>query len=823
MKFGCLFVIAFLLHHRCNGWDINTIQGCAYDYQLASPAFGLTLGCHRAGGQTVTLKGTFEQQDVSLIAVKFYQKNAPTNTIDCTSVVRQSLNALTCVTPPGTGLFWLPRVISLDTAVVASLPNNASLPDVSLSYISGGLDVVKEGLGLYINFMNPGDSAATFRSGGYMAGLTVNATAGTLDANIWRVQGLNGASMANPCYTASPPTSNNFYVGQCGTFWGFGLAVPRSNASGTYPMYADTQGVFSNNFASGQATFASPSSFTGWNSFGGLTSTQVGGVIGGLMFVPFARNTENDDLVPGSLDMRLANRVGQTITGLSVRYSLQCRNAFDASTTVKLQYAHSGSEDWYFFSVPNTAWTTPLNATVPFACTANDPSCWDNSTFVDAEITGLQWVPNNDFFLRWHVDSTATSGHGDPCRITDIELTPFVFSNGDYSLKFNALQLPYVDVSAGAIAANTNYTIEMSIHPSSMSFPPGSGLARARVTSAMTLVSTWNADYPNATYEWSWVLLPTGYIAVKQQLPTNSSGIIWTSNAAVSFDRWTYLVLQQLVNSTGLFLRVYVGGYLADEHLVGTSMPGLGGTTVYSHIRLGQAAGAVGMEPFIGLMDEVLIWETIRGSGDIYASQGLGQTNPYAQYLKLYLKMDDSSNGTMVNSRRGVSPSTWIVTTPWATAPLSVISSSSTLSLTGGIIQCSKAYIIPGASTTCMFRVQTQYAEPRTMLTATYFTVQFLAGANLGTITALQPDSTGSTWSFVFTAGAQTGTSVVQAYDIASDPLAGQAASIVIVPEGCQGCEYRSTVNGYKVYSCLVDNRRFLRRDIANVAGTCPM
>lgn len=47
--------------------------------------------------------------------------------------------------------------------------------------------------------------------------------------------------------------------------------------------------------------------------------------------------------------------------------------------------------------------------------------------------------------------------------------------------------------------------------------------------------------------------------------------------------------------------QVYVGGYLADEHLVGTSMPGLGGTTVYSHIRLGQAAGAVGMEPFIGV------------------------------------------------------------------------------------------------------------------------------------------------------------------------------------------------------------------------------
>lgn len=90
---------------------------------------------------------------------------------------------------------------------------------------AGGLDVVKEGLGLYINFMNPGDSAATFRSGGYMAGLTVNATAGTLDANIWRVQGLNGASMANPCYTASPPTSNNFYVGQyvggCGALFFF--------------------------------------------------------------------------------------------------------------------------------------------------------------------------------------------------------------------------------------------------------------------------------------------------------------------------------------------------------------------------------------------------------------------------------------------------------------------------------------------------------------------------------------------------------------------------------------------------------------------------
>eukprot|EP00668_Euglena_longa_P016529 GGOE01020795.1.p1 GENE.GGOE01020795.1~~GGOE01020795.1.p1 ORF type:complete len:834 (-),score=134.52 GGOE01020795.1:282-2756(-) len=818
------FVLLLMsFHSGFHAWDVHSIQGCAYDYQIASPAFGLTLGCHRMGGQTITLKGTFEQEDASLIAIKLYQKAAPTITLDCSSIVRQSLNVLTCVTPAATGFFWLPRVISLDTAVVASLPSNATQPDVSLSYIAGGLEVLKEGLSLYVDFMTPGDSTATFRSGGYMQGLTVNTVSGTLDANIWRVQGLNGAS-SDSCYAANPPSSINFDVGQCGTFWGFGMDVPRSNTSGTYPLYSDTESVFSNNFISSRSSFASPSSFTGWNLYGGLTSTQVGGNTGGLMFVPYARSSGDNDLVPGSLDMRLTNLVGQTITGLSVRYSLQCRNMFNASTTIKLQYAHFGSEDWYYYSVANTAYSTPLNATVSFVCAANDASCWDQSTFIDAEITGLQWVAEKDFFLRWNVASTAsTDEHGDPCRITDIELTPFVVSSGDYSLKFDAVQLPYVDISAGSIAEGTNYTIEMNIHPSSMSFPPTSGLARTDVTSNMTLVSTWNIDTPNSPYEWSWMLLPSGSIAVVQQLPANSSGTFWISKAVVPFDRWTYLVLQQLVNSTGLFLQVYIGGYLADEHRVSASVPGLGGTTVNSRIRLGQSANAVGPNPFIGLMDEVRIWEVTLSSGVIYANQGQSETNAYNQRLKLYLKMDDSSNGTMHNSRLGVSSSTWIITTPWTTAPLSAISSSSTLSLTGGSIQCSKAYIVPGANTTCTFGVLTQNGEARTMLTTTYFSVQLVSGVDLGTLTALKPDSTGSMWSFTFIAGAKTGTATVQAYDVASDPLAGPAASIVIVPAGCQGCEYRSTVNGYKVYSCLVDERRFLRRDITNVAGTCPV
>lgn len=52
----------------------------------------------------------------------------------------------------------------------------------------------------------------------------------------------------------------------------------------------------------------------------------------------------------------------------------------------------------------------------------------------------------------------------------------------------------------------------------------------------------------------------------------------------------------------------------------------------------------------------------------------------FAEYMRVLLSVLNEmfffASAQMVNSRRGVSPSTWIVTTPWATAPLSVISSS---------------------------------------------------------------------------------------------------------------------------------------------------
>lgn len=818
-------LLSLVVGSAAGAWQVTSIEGCGYNFKDTSVSFGMTLGCRPLGGQTVTIIGGFDDQpDGQQIAVSFYQSGiTPPASMQCGSVIRHSAATLTCLTPPGKGQFWLPMVTNKLTQAVATISGAGTLPNATLSYLDGGLDLFKEGVGAFVDFMSYG-TTGTFSTNSYMTSLTVG-TGGGLDSNMWRVQGVNGAP-GTACYALSQyPTGTSFPAGECSTFWGTGIAVPKRDGSGTYAMYSDARKLYSDTDMT-KESFSSTSSFLGWSSHGGLTSFNVGGTKGGLGFVPYVRSTGKNDLSPGSIDLRLVNRMEQTITGLSVRYSLQCRNWFAASTTVKLQYTHYGGDDWFFNTVPNTTQTSNGACSTCYPASCTTASCWDSNAFVEAEVTGLVWRANQDFFLRWYISSNASvDTPSDPCRIADLEITPYVYEAGDYSLKLDGVDRAYVDIRSAQFTGN--YTVELSVNPNSHAFPlTTSAMPRASTTSGvMTLVSSWDEETAGGT-EFSWVMRADRTVALVRTLPTVLT--IWSSSATIPRDRWTSIVLQyQYTSSTAnRYLRIFIGGYLAEEKTLTPSdltMPALGGRIrTKSTIRIGQRAQTVSTDPFIGLIDEVRIWSRIRTASEVYANQG-SKIVGIADQLQVYLKMDSYNNKTTLNSKTGTfDVGAGEIEKGGAVAPLSTISASTLLSLTGGSISCPDTYMIPGGRVTCNFTVLTQFGEARPSFDRSDFQVRIIQGT--GQIGGPDPDPSGIVWTFTYFAGTQTGTSLVQIYDKGNDPFSGSPARFTIIPEACRGCEYRQTIDGSKIYSCMVGGRRFLRKDIQAVAGgTCPV
>ena len=73
-------------------WRIATISGCLYNYEETDgiPSdFGITLGCQRGGGQTVTITGSFSKGSANP-KVEFYQADQPWQFKECSSVTMLS-------------------------------------------------------------------------------------------------------------------------------------------------------------------------------------------------------------------------------------------------------------------------------------------------------------------------------------------------------------------------------------------------------------------------------------------------------------------------------------------------------------------------------------------------------------------------------------------------------------------------------------------------------------------------------------------------------------------------------------------------------------
>lgn len=123
---------------------------------------------------------------------------------------------------------------------------------------------------------------------------------------------------------------------------------------------------------------------------------------------------------------------------------------------------------------------------------------------------------------------------------------------------------------------------------------------------------------------------------------------------------------------------------------------------------------------------------------------------------------------------------------------------------------------------TCNFTVADQWGSAKPTFDHSEFKVRIISGE--GIIGPLDPDWTGTSWTFTYFATNATGTAVIQAYTKHDDPFVAPPAVVTVIQEACRGCEFREQLpSGSKVYSCQVGTRRFLRSDITNIEGTCPM
>lgn len=783
----------------------------------------------------MTITGSFSKGSANP-KVEFYQADQPWQFKECSSVTMLSSTKITCVTPSGSGFFWQPRVIDQNDGTVATV-SNYTFANISMSYIQNGLELRKEGVSTFVDLMTPSSSAAAFQGTGYMRGIgrQVSATYsidGTLDSGVWRVQGLNGPASGTNCYSGSPaqvPTATEFDQGRCGTFWGYGAPFYKSDGS-LEDVYDDPSKLFSMDASHITSnTFDVSVSSPLKREQGGLLSFKVGSELGGFGFVPFNHGNGLNDLMPGYIDLRLHNLMEQDITGLAVRYSLQCRNMYANSTSVTLQYTHNGGDDWWFETVSGTLHQTPQSCTTQcsFTCGAQDSTCWDSNKFVDVELTNLHWQADEPFYLRWYINSDASAGtYGDPCRITDVELIPFVVESGEMSLKLKEAGALYVDINGtyAEVSANTNYTIAMDVHPEAHFFASDTtGMPRQSVVDEnMTLVSSY--DQTNDV-EINWMINGAGQVVVRQTMPTDQT--LWSSPTVIPRDMWSHIALQHYATYNGAsfdhVFKVYVGGAFASESGVISSIPPLVTSTPgNSTIRIGRRASVETLDAFVGLIDEFRLWTYLRTEAEIY--QDRDNTLSYTEdpNLLAYFQFNsyDSASMTTPNGKMS-SPLFGNVAMGSAASPLSNIGSITLSTLTGGAVTCYEKYVVPDGRVTCNFTVFNQFGQPVPTYDHSEFQVRIVRGE--GIIGPLDPDPTGISWTFTYFATNQTGVAFIQAYDKSGDPFVADPAKIYTIPTGCRSCEFRESINGWNLYSCLLDGRRFVRRQIQNVEGTCPV
>lgn len=144
---------------------------------------------------------------------------------------------------------------------------------------------------------------------------------------------------------------------------------------------------------------------TGGVTTGGVYSFDTGSGNNSLGIQP-----ANSDFTPGTVDLKIENNAGGTITSLSVEYSIVVYNDEPRANSLNFSYSTDGTN---FTAIGALDFTTPG--------TADGSPSW-TKTSRSTVISGLSIAPNAEIILRWTGHDVSGSGSRDEYGIDDVEV-----------------------------------------------------------------------------------------------------------------------------------------------------------------------------------------------------------------------------------------------------------------------------------------------------------------------------------------------------------------------------------------------------------------
>lgn len=165
-----------------------------------------------------------------------------------------------------------------------------------------------------------------------------------------------------------------------------GLASPDMNFGATGPAY--NQNDYNRNNGLGGTP-------TGHVSGGGFYAYNVAtnnNAFGFKQFLAPPPNDYLDELVPGTVTLRVANTTGSTLNALSIAYDILAYDDGGKASSVQLAWSN---DDSTYHNLPLLDFATTQ------ALTDNNPASWVSTPFSANITTGLSVAPGDFFYLKW--------------------------------------------------------------------------------------------------------------------------------------------------------------------------------------------------------------------------------------------------------------------------------------------------------------------------------------------------------------------------------------------------------------------------------------
>ncbi len=430
------------------------------------------------------------------------------------------------------------------------------------------------------------------------------------------------------------------------------LALPLS----AFAQISYTGGVYSQDFNTLQGTtnnitgvaWADNSTLTGWYSSHttyGVTNGTMGGAASNFDGTSVAANVglfsfgaaASTDRALGSratsgvtgmtniyYGVRLVNSTAQTITAFNVMFTGEQwhKNGGTTVHTLPLQYQVGAT------SITSGAWNAvaTFNSVVNTTTIASlDGNASANRRGVAGRITGISWVPGTELWLR--IADGNESGNEQAMGIDD-----FVFTTeGQSALFFNGGSNHVTMGAATSTLGATIFTLESWI------FRTGNGTTTSTGTGGVTaypVVTKGRGESETAGLNCNYFMgidtsnrLAADFEAAAASGVTTGQNYPVIGTSTIPFNQWTHIAATYDGTATdGEKWKLYINGVKDTSSAtpgVNTIANAVPEAISTQHFAIGTAMTSAGAREgtFLGIIDEVRVWNVARSGADILAGK----------------------------------------------------------------------------------------------------------------------------------------------------------------------------------------------------------